>query len=125
MFQSMNLRGKMKMNTKELKRKWIDFCLTFADAYEDCPFDDETVVVRHRKNKKIFALFFEREGEIWINFKGDPMQSDLWRKVYSSVTAGYHMNKIHWNTVKIPGDVPEEEVKAMLSESHFLTKPKK
>ena len=113
------------MNAKELKRKWIDFCLTFTDAYEDCPFDDETVVVRHRKNKKIFALFFEREGEIWINFKGDPMQSDLWREVYSSVIPGYHMNKVHWNTVKIPGDVPDEEVMAMLSESHFLTAPKK
>ena len=113
------------MDSKKLKRKWIDFCLTFADAYEDYPFDDETTVIRHKKNKKSFALIFDRETEIWINFKGDPIQSDLWRKVYSSVTAGYHMNKIHWNTVKIPGDVPEEEVKAMLSESHFLTKPKK
>ena len=53
------------------------------------------------------------------------MQSDLWREVYSSVIPGYHMNKVHWNTVKIPGDVPDKEVMAMLSESHFLTVPKK
>ena len=47
----------------------IDFYLTFPDAYEDFPFDDITdarawTVMRHKENKKSFALIYERHGKL-------------------------------------------------------------
>jgi len=34
------------------------------------------------------------------------------------------MNIVHWNTVVVGGDVPEEEIKRMVSNSCDLIKPK-
>jgi len=107
----------------------ISFCLTFPAAYEDYPFDDVTddhawAVMRHRANKKSFALIYERHGKLCVNLKCEPMEADFLRKVFADVTPAYHMNKTHWNTVTIGGDVPEEDVMGMIERSYDLIKPK-
>ncbi|MDR0325928.1 MAG: MmcQ/YjbR family DNA-binding protein [Oscillospiraceae bacterium] len=35
-----------------------------------------------------------------------------------------HVNKTHWNTVIIGGDVPHDELVQMISDSYDLIKPK-
>jgi len=52
------------------------------------------------------------------------MKADFLRRIYQDVTAGYHMNKEHWNTVTIGGDVPDTELFEVIGHSHELTKPK-
>ena len=51
------------------RRELIDLCLSWPGSYEDYPFDgipnsgaegDSWAVIRHRGNKKSFALIFER-----------------------------------------------------------------
>ena len=111
------------------RQDFIDFCLTFPCAYEDYPFDDvldekACTVMRHRGNKKSFALIMRRGGELYLNLKCDPLEADFLRSVYQSVIPGWHMNKLHWNTVIIGGDVPEDEIKRMIECSFDLTKPK-
>lgn len=107
------------------RRELVDLCLTFPGAYEDYPFDDDNwTVVRHRQNKKIFAWIYERNGGLHINLKCEPMKADFWRDVYQSVTPGFHMNKEHWNTITMGGDVPPDELAAMIADSHSLTKAK-
>lgn len=54
------------------RQELIDYCLTFPSAYEDYPFDDIAdasawTVVRHRINKKSFALIYERNGRLCVN----------------------------------------------------------
>ena len=44
----------------------------------------------------------------------------LLRSAYESVTAGYHLNKEHWNTIILDGTIPEEEIKRMIAESYDL-----
>ena len=34
-----------------------------------------------------------------------------------AVTAGYHLNKQHWNTVRLDGSVPDEALRQMIDES--------
>jgi len=65
-----------------------------------------------------------RNVKLCVNLKCDPMKADFLRRVYHDVTAGYHMNKEHWNTVTIGGDVPETELYEMIRHSHDLTAPK-
>jgi len=113
------------MNRKEL----IEFCLTFPAAYEDYPFDDvmdETAwtAMRHRSNKKCFAFITVHNGRLMANLKCDPLEADFLRSAFRDVTPGYHMNKTHWNTVYIDGDVPEEELQRMIANSYDLIKPK-
>lgn len=107
------------------RQEVIAFCLGFDEVYEDYPFHDGNwTVMRCRKNKKTFALIYERDGQIWINVKVDPEWGVFWRGVYSSVIPGYHMNKKHWNTIILDGSVPVEEVKRMIRESYELVCPK-
>ncbi len=107
----------------------IAFCLTFVAAYEDYPFDNipapsAWTVMRHKANRKSFALIYERNGKLYINLKCDPFEADFLRQVFTDVTPAYHMNKFHWNTVAVCGDVPEEEIKRMIGNSYDLIKSK-
>jgi predicted DNA-binding protein (MmcQ/YjbR family) len=112
------------------RRELIGYCLTLPAAYEDSPFDDLSkspnswAVMRHRTNKKSFALIYERNGNLCANLKCDPMEADFLRQAFEGVTPAYHMNKTHWNTVIIGADVTDEEVKRMIETSYDLIKPK-
>ncbi len=113
-----------------IRRKLIEYCLTLPDAYEDYPFDavidaGAWTVMRHRANRKGFAHIYERGGKLCVNLKCDPLEADFLRKVYAGVTPAYHMNKTHWNTVTLDGDVPMDELKRMIQQSHRLSRPKR
>lgn len=113
------------MNRQEL----IDFCLTFPSSYEDYPFDvvaDEnaTAVMRLQSNKKSFALILRHNGKLYLNLKCDPFEADILRQTFKYVIPGWHMNKKHWNTVVMDGDVPDELIKRMIKNSYDLVKPK-
>lgn len=120
------LEGEITMTRKEL----ITLCLRFPDAYEDYPFGSEPdgqtkwTVIRHRSNRRSFALIFERGG-LCVNLKCDPPYADLLRRSFESITPAYHMNKVHWNTVMPNGDLPYEELIALIEHSYRLTLPKK
>ncbi len=51
------------------RQELIDYCLTYPAAYEDYPFDNVAApgawtVMRHRTNKKSFALIYERNDKL-------------------------------------------------------------
>lgn len=111
------------MNKRE---EAIEFCKTFEDVYEDYPFkDDNWTVMRHKKNKKSFACIYERQGHIWINVKCDPDVTYFWRSAFESVVPGYHMNKEHWNSIILDGNIEDGPIKTMIEDSYTLTLPKK
>jgi predicted DNA-binding protein (MmcQ/YjbR family) len=101
----------------------IEHCLTYAGAYEDYPFGDDTATVRHGGNQRIFALFLKHRERELLNLKSEPFMALYWRNAFESVIPGYHMNKVHWNSVILDGTVPDDAVKEMISESYDLTKP--
>ena len=106
------------------KRELIDHCLSYPETFEDYPFDEDSAVIKHLSNKKMFALVGVLEGRLQISLKCDPDRADFLRSVYADVVPGYHFNKKHWNTVYLGGDVPEEEILELISHSHDLTRPK-
>ena len=112
------------------RQELIDLCLTFPAAFEDYPFDSIAdagawAVMRHRTNKKSFALIYERNNKLCVNLKCDPFEADFLRQVFEDVLPAYHMNKVHWNTILIGGDVPHDELKRMIKQSYDLTAYKK
>ena len=100
----------------------IAACMKLPGVYEDYPFNDfNWTVMRHESNRKMFAAIYQREGNIWLNLKAEPLRADLWRSVYPSVIPAYHMNKTHWISVILDGSVPDADILRMIEESHRLT----
>lgn len=104
----------------------LRYGMTFPDAYTDTPFhDDNWVLLRYKKNKRAFALTYEKDGNLWVNVKVDPEWRDFWRQAFDSVIPGYHQNKDHWNTIILDGSIPDEDIKRMIAESYALIIKKK
>lgn len=108
------------------RQELIDLCLSFAEAYEDHPFDalakgNRWTAMRHTGNKKCFALISELDGRLCVNLKCDPLKADFLRQAFRDVRPGFHMNKTHWNTVFPGGDVPEAALVRMIGHSYDLT----
>ena len=105
-----------------IKRKEaLEFGLSFQNTYEERPFHDQTwQLVRVKESKKAFLWIFERNGYVNLNVKADPEWRDFWRSTYEAVTAGYHQNKEHWNTIVLDGTIPDKDIKRMISESYEL-----
>ena len=99
----------------------LEFGLSFQNTYEERPFHDRTwQLVRVKESKKAFLWIFERNGYVNLNVKTDPEWRDFWRSTYEAVTAGYHQNKEHWNTIVLDGTIPDKDIKRMISESYDL-----
>ena len=43
--------------------------------------------------------------------KLEPEEGDFLRSQYEDIVPGYYMNKMHWNSVKPDGEVPDELLK--------------
>lgn len=107
------------------KAEFLALGMALPDSLADCPFaeDFQSVVLRHRANRRWFALTVDSLTRPAVNLKCEPMKADFWRSVYRDVTPGWHMNKTHWNTVYLAGDVPDEVIAEMLRDSYDLTRP--
>lgn len=107
------------MKTRE---EAVRACCQFPGAWEDYPFDDPNwTVMRHRENRKSFAMIYERQGHIWINVKAEPDWGDFWKTVYPAVVPAYHMNKQHWVSVILDGSMTDEEILRLIQDSFELT----
>ena len=95
-----------------------DYLLSKPEAREDYPFDNVTPV--YKVQDKMFALLTRKEGVERINLKCDPEHALMLRDLFPAVTAGYHMNKRHWNTVVLDGSLPQGEIERLIDHSYYL-----
>jgi predicted DNA-binding protein (MmcQ/YjbR family) len=95
-----------------------EYCLSKPGATEGTPFGPDVLVFK--VGGKVFALAAIDELPPTANLKCDPdLALDL-RDRYEQVTPGYHMNKRHWNTVKIESGIPDAELRKMIDHSYDL-----
>ena len=80
--------------------------LSFKGASGSYPFGPGTLVFKVRN--KMFALLGKFQGQPGLNLKVDPADGEELVSQFESVIPGYHMNKRHWVTVILGGDLPEE-----------------
>ena len=88
------------------------------NAKLEYPFGEDVAV--YKVNNKMFALIAEGKTPVRISLKADPELSKVLREKYDEVMEGYHLNKKHWNTVVISGQLSEDEVKALIRHSYDL-----
>lgn len=70
---------------------------------------------------KMLAAFCAEESERPLfTVKCEPEFNDFLRTAYPDIIEGYYMNKVHWNSVIIGGEVPDEIVREMCDRSYEL-----
>jgi predicted DNA-binding protein (MmcQ/YjbR family) len=94
------------------------FCLAFPGAGEEFPFDEANSVFKVAG--KIFAITRLRAEPLRVSLKCDPDVAVQLRGQHPAITAGYHLNKRHWNTVVLDGSVPDQLVREMIEDSYDL-----
>lgn len=95
-----------------------DYILSMPNAKLEYPFGEGVAV--YKAGDKMFALISEDKKPVNLSLKCDPELSKLLREKYESVMPGYHLNKKHWNTLVLTGQLPWEEVQALIHHSYDL-----
>ena len=95
-----------------------DLCLTFRGSEETFPFGFETSVFKVAG--KMFALSRLAGAPLSVSLKCDPQLAEQLRAAHPCITAGYHLNKRHWNTVVIDGTLSEQMIADMVEDSYDL-----
>ena len=88
--------------TKELKKEWN--------------------WVRYMIGGKAFVnlCLDENDQPYYITLKLEPQKGDFLRQQYEDIIPGYYCNKVHWNSVKPDGAVPDDLLREMCDESYRL-----
>lgn len=92
-------------------------CLSYPGTTEEMPFGPDVLVFK--VVGKMFALCDVARFES-VNLKCDPERAVELRASFEGITPGYHMNKVHWNTVACDGSVPDALIVELLTHSHAL-----
>ncbi len=78
--------------------------------------------IRYQVGGKMFAAIClnEKNEPYYINLKLEPMEGEFLRSQYADIVPGYYSNKVHWNSVKPDGEVPDDLLKDLLDKSYEL-----
>lgn len=95
-----------------------DYILTMPNAKLDYPFGEDVAV--YKSGDKMFALISEKTKPLRLSLKCDPQLAETLREKYETVLPGYHLNKKHWNTIILTGQLPWEEVQGLIRHSYEL-----
>ncbi|MEK7626429.1 MAG: MmcQ/YjbR family DNA-binding protein [Patescibacteria group bacterium] len=102
-----------------MKHKEVEeYLLSMPNAWLDYPFGKEVAV--YKVNDKMFALIGEGSDPVRISLKCDPKLAEVLRGKYETVMPGYHLNKKHWNTIILSGQLSDEEIKDLILLSYKL-----
>jgi len=102
-------------------QQYFEFCLSKKAVTEHFPFDEDTLVFK--VGGKMFALSSLSQWEKGmpsVNLKCDPDRAEELRAAYNDVKPGFHMSKVHWNTVAFNGDVSDKMVRELINHSYEL-----
>ncbi|MBM1105661.1 MmcQ/YjbR family DNA-binding protein [Aurantibacter crassamenti] len=90
------------MNIEEFRQ----YCLSKRGVTEEFPFDEHTLVFKVMG--KMFALSGLQRLPPQVNLKCDPERAIQLREEFDGdIIPGYHMSKVHWNTVIIQNISPK------------------
>jgi predicted DNA-binding protein (MmcQ/YjbR family) len=95
-----------------------EYLLSMPNTVLEYPFGKEVAV--YKTNDKMFALIAENTNPVRLSLKCDPQLANLLREKYETVLPGYHLNKKHWNTIILSGQLEWEEVKDLIRHSYEL-----
>lgn len=97
------------------------YCTAKKGVTEHFPFDQDTLVFK--VGGKMFALSSLKsweENSPAVNLKCDPEKGAELRNQFDDIVPGWHMSKVHWNTIAINKGVDNKLVKDLIDHSYDL-----
>ena len=95
-----------------------DYCLSLPGVEETTPFGPDVLVMKVMG--KMFALTGLNDDEFRINLKCDPDRALELREEYPEIIPGWHMSKVHWNTVYCEQGLSDELILELIDHSYDL-----
>ena len=95
-----------------------DYILSMPNARLDYPFGKEVAV--YKVGEKMFALITEGKAPVQLSLKCNPELAKVLRDKYEEVMPGYHLNKKHWNTIVLTGQLNWQEIQDLIRHSYDL-----
>jgi predicted DNA-binding protein (MmcQ/YjbR family) len=92
----------------------ISRCRSLQSATEGYPFGEGALVFK--VGGKMFAAIHDTR----LSLKCDPALAVALREEYAAVTAGYHLDKRHWNSIQLDGSVPDDVLGEWIEDSYEL-----
>lgn len=104
-----------------MRYTWIDEYL-FSKTGVTKDLQKDWNWIRYHIGGKMFAAVClgENDEPYYITLKLEPLEGDFLRQQYEDIIPGYYMNKLHWNSVKPDGEVPDDLLKDLLDKSYQL-----
>lgn len=103
------------MNIEEFR----EYCIAKKGVTESFPFDDKALVFKVMG--KMFALTSVAVHPATANLKCNPERAIELREEYDGlIFPGYHMSKVHWNTVEIEKNIPHNLIIELIDHSYNL-----
>ena len=102
-------------------QQYFEYCLSKNAVTEHFPFDEDTLVFK--VGGKMFALSSLsawESGNPSVNLKCDPEYAEELRAQYDDIKPGFHMSKVHWNTIAINRDFPDAQLRKLIDHSYDL-----
>ncbi|MDT0463127.1 MmcQ/YjbR family DNA-binding protein [Streptomyces gibsoniae] len=97
------------------------FCLSFNAVVEEFPFPSAQELSVFKVEGKAFALTSLGARPLTVNLKCDPEDALRQRGEHPAlIVPGWHMNKRHWNTVTVDGELPDRLVRELIEDSYDL-----
>ena len=114
------LDAKSKIEVYYMKYEWIDeYLVSKQGCVKD--FKEEWGAYRYMLNSKMYCMIGgDKEGKPIVSLKCEPEYAISLREDYSDVVLGYYLNKAHWNSIYLEGNVPDEVMKQMIDMSYDL-----
>jgi len=104
-----------------MRYDWMDeYLLGKKGVTKD--FQEDWNWLRYHVGGKMFAALCLNEAGSpeYITLKLEPLEGEFWRGQYEDVIPGYYMNKLHWNSIRAGGAVPDDILRDMLDKSYVL-----
>jgi len=99
-----------------------EFLLGLPNTRLDYPFGEDVAVykVKVGDDEPMFALINQNKDPVNLSLKCDPILAKLLREKYETVLEGYHLNKKHWNTLIVTGQLETQELIDLINHSYGL-----
>lgn len=94
------------------------YILSLPCAELTYPFGEGVAV--YKVKGKMFALIQENKSPVNLSLKCDPELAKVLRDRYDEVQPGYHLNKKHWNTIVLTGQLGRDEIQDLVRHSYEL-----
>ena len=98
---------------KEILEKYL---YKFNGSEGSYPFGPDALVFKVMG--KMFALVSQKDKTPRVTLKCDPADGEVLVSQFESVVPGYYMNKKHWITISLTGELPDGMLTDLAEDSY-------